>query len=434
MRTPHPRGSVLLLALAFLVVIGLLVPSLVRWSREDAHTAVRVNRNIAALNMAEAGVERGLWKVRTATDSFKNFQALLPLADYDFDKTFTDQPGGVYRLRITSGPKVNEVSIHSEARDDKTREVRAVNAVYRYQSIPSPLFATGDVRILPSVRAYWGPIMSKQNIELTGGSALARQYPRKLAAGLVIGRDDNGMAAPNTDTVEWWSGYAVPDMPVLDFAVLRASAAANGTLNCRGDVNGAGMGMTCDDLTTWNNPPQPNYVLLDPRRHPMTDDGLIWYWDTDVLLDDIGFVGHVIVRGDLEITGNDYAYKDQEIKIPPDAWMEYAKFDTPATGEYRGDAGYRKVAPTFQLGDMKSSDDVGIAGLLYVGGNLRMPTSPPDFYGAVWVVGNWEGGVTTPSAENTYIYFNDELDVPTLNIPLVLKRLEDLPPSADPWI
>lgn len=69
---------------------------------------------------------------------------------------------------------------------------------------------------------------------------------------------------------------------------------------------------------------------------------------------------------------------------------------------------------------------MGIKGFLYVGGNYNIE-GPMDIYGAVWVVGNVSKAV---GAERTIIFYDENLDLPTLNVVLLRRSWQEIPPSG----
>ena len=77
---------------------------------------------------------------------------------------------------------------------------------------------------------------------------------------------------------------------------------------------------------------------------------------------------------------------------------------------------------------------VGMRGFTYVGGNLYLPNANSfmDFNGAVWVVGDV---VASGGSANAYcgIFYNDTLDLPTLNVVLVRRSWTEVTPSAQAW-
>jgi len=495
------KGQVLPIVMGCLVVLVIIIAAMVKWLQNDTQWTVKSQRTTSAINLAQAGEDRAQWKLQSSTTTWTAAAAgniASVTSGYNFDITYTDIPGGTYRIKITSGPTsggsctvaANCVTVLSEGRDSSTNEVRAVSTVYVNQTIYSALMAGGNVSWSPGLGLFWGPIISQGNITLENGID-AWYFPQKYAKGVVLGtaanpRDTNGLVPPNTDNVEWWSNYAgVPSLPQLDFASLRSSAAATGTLNiygCQGssshgqDLTGTGQGSTpgaapWDANSTCNPAPGPHNnhfgdstnfvktVLLDTTF----SNNYVWYWDGDVTLTgqfnssnqpyspgrSTSLRGTIIVRGNLTIASpGDFIYSGH---VPANAWMQEQKlltatYDTAAANQYPADTGLHQNAATFGFGytfptfnvplppNSSSPNEyatVGMRGLVYVGKNLTI-LSYMDINGALWVNGN----VTASGGSYTQfcsIFYDDTLLVPAFNVILLRQSWQETAPSTTAW-
>ena len=171
----------------------------------------------------------------------------------------------------------------------------------------------------------------------------------------------------------------------------------------------------------------------------------IWYWDNNVEFtgttgaEGIGIYGTIIVRGNLRIGDNvddNYSFTGT---VPEDAWEEYTKItkvtgDTAAVNDYPADAGYQKNNATFDFGSetwtakVKAADtDIGFRGFVYVGGDLTID-GPCDFNGGTWVVGDVN---KSPSVGRSYVFFDDAVTIPTLNVILSMETWAEIQPDQD---
>jgi hypothetical protein len=459
------NGFVLPMILAIMMVIGIFIPALVSWLQQDTKQSVKEAKATAAFNLAEAGIDRGLWKLKSSTATFGQAKIGTVIAGYNFDTTYSDIPGGFYRIHFSSGPSTRDVTITAEGKDMLSQETRAVRAVYRNQTFGGGMISGGVITWANAFSAHWGPIMAHGNINITDANAAQDYFPKKYSRQAVqctIGsynRDTNGLALPNTDSLEWWSDYAVPELPILDFAALRSSASTTGTLNVYG----------CSKMGTW--PPTvgdwtgakwwgKNACNLGSSNHnglrhfqnswnnPLARKQYVWYWDEDVIMTgDVGDEGHgiwgnVIARKNVtNYAGDNYTYTGN---IPSNAWEQYTKIsksagDTSAKNEYPGDDGLRKNRSTFNFGSETwtggkspppaGNTDVGFRGLIYIGGNFNIQ-GPVDVHGVVWVAGNVSKAV---GSERTVIFFDETLDIPTLNVVLVRQSWNEIMPSGTAW-
>ncbi|HMU95714.1 MAG TPA: hypothetical protein PKB12_01330 [Elusimicrobiota bacterium] len=457
-------GQVLIGAFVVVAVLLIFVPLMVQWGKNESKWSTRDQMTMVAFNGADGAIDRGVWKLKSSTSTWAQASTGAVIAGYDFDTTYTDLPGINYRIRFSSGPSAQQVTVVAEAKDVNTGQVRAIRASFQNMAFPGGVFTGGSIGYSDDFAAHWGPVMAHGNINISG-TAAGEYFPRKFSkqvvqktGGVGNNRDTNGLNPPNTDNLEWWSDYPCPDLPVLDFTTMRASASVNSTLNYRTNDNTSGSGK-CVGWTvgSHNNcrsggaTAASHYSATvchfhDSNHHPRSKDNLIWYWDSnyDVLLTGKGtLTGHsngikgtMIVRGNLTIADEDNLVST--VAIPSGAWREYAAIDTAAANQYPGDTGFQSQAATFGLGTQTwtggpasgAYSDVGILGFLYVGGNLSI-TAPYDHAGSIWVVGN----VTTTSSERTYVFYLGNLpNVPVLNVVLVRQSWDEVRPSTATWM
>ncbi|MBU0952397.1 MAG: hypothetical protein KKH91_06225 [Elusimicrobia bacterium] len=499
------KGQVLAIVIAIMLFLTVIIPGLIYWTQNQTKWSVKQQRKSVAFNLAETGIDRGMWKLKSSTSTWDMASKGKITNGYNFDTTYTDISGGIYRIKFTSGPSSCEVTVTAEGKDSTLNEIRAIKAIFRNQVIPGAIISKDTITMGNAFSVHWGPIMSHGNIEITNAAAAQDYFPRKYSRQVVTcnqagyARDTNGMNPPNTDNMEWWSDYDVPDLPLLDFDALRSSAAINvtvyqgtvpyviNTLNVFGcskmknytglkwwQVYDAGEGGWVD-ATTCKEPGNDHSGLPHVQnlfKHPFKLANRTWYWDDNgdkvfwVNDRDVagypygynagwGVVGNFIVRGNLENNALDnlsYDFIDVSAapgrNIPEEAYKEYtliqrtgvdSYYDTSATNEYPGDDGYQKTRKTFRFGGETwtrghnppnaSSTDIGIKGFLYVGKNLQID-NPMDIFGAAWIVGNTS---EHDCSESFIIFYDDSLDLPALNVVLVRKLWQEIPPSSTTW-
>jgi hypothetical protein len=225
------KGFLLVSVMLIFLFLMIIVPVMVYWIQNDTKISMKNQKSTLAFNLAEAAVDRGYWEVKGSTATFAQISAGGTLAGYRFDTTYSDISGGTYRINVTSGPNINEVTILGEGRDSLKKETRAIKAVYLNSSVAGPIITAGKITLTAESVVHWGPIMAGGDITVPSGAV---HFPRKLSRQTVKPLDPTGDTnPPNTDNKEWWSDYNVPDLPVFDFSTMRASAAATGTLDCQ---------------------------------------------------------------------------------------------------------------------------------------------------------------------------------------------------------
>ncbi len=405
---------------------------MVYWVHQTIRASVADRKTTAAFNLAEAGIDRAYWKLKSSTSTWASARAGVALTGYAFDQSYTDVAGGVYRVSVTSGPLPDQVTVIAEGRDYQSKQKRAVQVVYSNLAIPGAIISGAGINESGTSIAHWGPMMAMNGIALSG-TAANRYFPRKLSKQVVTGtggnpRDTNGLTPPNTDNKEWWSNYDVPELPIFDFAALRSSAAATGTLNCNGTASGAGHSSTipCGSACV-------NCSVTNLYKDSRYQDNDVWYWDNNVSWAGTnGIKGTVIVRGNLSVAGGD-SYVPAPMNVPASAWQEYQKFDTAASDEYPGDTGLKTTATTYVLGSCgttcegsASGGDLGLEGFMYVGGTINM-TGDSDVHGAIWVQSGWSGG------GNVMVFYDDTLVLPQLNVTLQRLSWREVAPRPGVW-
>src|ERR1700687_521337 len=360
-------GQILPVVMITLVILTLIISGLISWIQNDSKISVKQSKSTSVVNFAEAGIDRGTWKLQSTTSTWAQASAGTVVGGYNFDTTYTDIPGGTYRIKFASGIVNSQpaVTVTAEGRDSSTNVIRAIAAQYVNQTIYSPLMAGGSITWAKGLGIFWGPIMSQGDILLQDDVVGAWYYPRKYAKGVVVGppsgnfpRDVNGLLTPNTDGAEWWTEYqGVPSVPILDFTALRSSAAATNTLNVYG-CQGSGAAWDLGACPSGNPHAthfgdSTNYITTHPPLAANKD--YVWFWDGNLTLtgsdcggipcgppQGTGLRGTVVVLGDLTINSTgDLVYNGH---VPANAWQEHQKLtintnDTAASNEYPADTG-----------------------------------------------------------------------------------------------
>jgi len=224
------KGQILPIIVAIMLFLIIIIPAFITWIKNQSKWSIQQQKKSIAFNLAEAGIDRGLWKLKSSTTTWEMASKGQVISGYNFDTLYDDIKGGVYRIKFSSGPGSREVTIVAEGKDTSLEEVKAIKAVYRNQVIPGAMISKGIITWANAFSAHWGPIMAHNNINITDANAAKDYFPRKFSRQVVSSvpsypRDTNGLAPPN-EGFDWWSDYPVPDLPLLDFSTLRSSASA----------------------------------------------------------------------------------------------------------------------------------------------------------------------------------------------------------------
>ena len=225
-------GFLLPAVLVIMLFLMIVVPVMVKWVQEDTKISTKDQASSSAFNLAETAVDRGYWKVKSSTATYGLIAAGGAIPGYRFDATYRDVTGGSYRIYICSGPVADQLTIIGEGRNANNAETRSIKAVYTNTSVLGAIITGSNMSATGASVVHWGPVLAMGDITVSGGG-LTNGFPRKLSKQVVKPFDPtNDLNPSNTDGVEWWSDYDVPELPQFDFATMKASAAATGTLNC----------------------------------------------------------------------------------------------------------------------------------------------------------------------------------------------------------
>src|SRR5437773_3897344 len=111
------KGFVLPIVIAIMLVILVLLPALVSWIQQETKNTVKETKSTLAFNLAEAGVDRGMWKLKSSTSTFATAKAGTPISGYDFLTKYTDIDGGYYRIKFSTGPGTRDITVTAEGKD-----------------------------------------------------------------------------------------------------------------------------------------------------------------------------------------------------------------------------------------------------------------------------------------------------------------------------
>lgn len=238
---------------------------------------------------------------------------------------------------------------------------------------------------------HWGPICVLGDWRMANKSSRYWfSYPRKFATGSIKGRDTNSNP-PNTDGVEWWSySDQVPSAPTLDYeyykTIAQNSGSYNGTLVYPGggEYHRPGSGSNCvpahgnryganhDDDKKEGDENDNHWLVsrLDTSSRCYFFDGMHCKISGDTFIQ-----GIIIARNGKVTIRAGKGSRSQGVypaTVPPNAWKEYGKIDTSASGEYPADAGYQSVNGSYSF---TSSNAVTVKGVIWADKEVHMKGS-----------------------------------------------------------
>ncbi|OGS38164.1 MAG: hypothetical protein A2551_08135 [Elusimicrobia bacterium RIFOXYD2_FULL_34_30] len=371
----------------------------------EAKAIVKETKSIRAFHLAEAGIDRGIFKLNE-TGIWDTVYEGTAVTGYNGDITYSDIEGGEYRIKFSSGPEVNQITIKASGKDKTTNESRTIQAIY-YKAIGvTSALTAGAVNAGGNFIVHWGPISSLANIVLSGSAD--NFFPRKYARVHIYDSPSSshdhdsppsegttqtsGPAWCDDEYREWHDQYDVPDIPELNNNYKTDAQAyttatgiptyTTGNIDLTGAYDGGGSAAPFNAIA--------NIFTT-------------YYAEGNATVKSCNAVGVLICKGNLNI---DTSNKGSNYDATPhsNAWKEYVVDaplrggshplpDTSASGEYRGDLGYRCSTGTYSI------DKPAFIGLIYCYGSATC-SGGPNFFGAIIVKGNVSG------TGNPVIYFD----------------------------
>ncbi len=413
------RGQMaLMMVLTILMFLLIMVPVIEKFVQNEGKWSMKSRKTGLAFNLAEAGIDRAVWKLTESTDMW-NVTSSQTVTGYNFDKTYADIEGGEYSIEISSHPTDSKKRIvKSVGKDFSSKEFRAIKVVYK--NTASADFATraeGQVTnagLLAFSHIEWGPVIAGVNINATGHT-----YPRYFSAGHVTPQD-GGSTLPGTDDVYWWSYYDIPNTPEIDFDFYIASATNANADPCGGNyyTDGSRTFKGCHD-TSGNT----YYVTEDLTFKAGSGGNFI--------------LGNVIVLGDIKFAGNGGTANAPDgsylAKVPPEAWKEYGGsalawarynvFDPAYSGSYDDalSSNYVATGVTYPI------VNVIVHGFLYTGGSQGLVGGGNGRLHGVLM----SGEDATMSTSNFRIYYDNEVasGIQILGLNLVRESWHEITPE-----
>jgi len=394
------RGLALVMAILILVVLGILIPLLVRLLQKESKDAVNSGKKTQALHMAEAGQDRGAWKLRESDDIWTNAIAGVALAGYNNDVIYSDVAGGQYKIQITTGPTVGTVAVIAKGRATGTTEVRAIQAVYNKGAVLGAVSVNGALQYKPNLKVEWGPVVTFTSIT----QSPADYHPRKFSAGQITGRDTSNDSANGALPAGNWAGfdyasfYDLGAPPVVDLETYK-TIAKNSIVPTRlkkGSGSGNATPYNAGGFNSGYYPSSsnPNGVKMEKGtgsgNYTFICSTCVIYIEGDVnrypngtFLD----VQSLVVTGDMDFNAGGTSYTTT---IPNTASDEY---------QYVPDGINYWTSKGWTNGASVTLSDVGFHGFMYVGGDVGNAGGGSTIVGAIYV----NGAITT---NTTTIYYD----------------------------
>lgn len=222
-------GFILVTVVLILTLLAIFIPVLVRLATDDSRWSVRRSQIDEAYTVAEAGLDRGSWKLGESESVWQAALVGTAVTEYNYDRTWTDLDSAYrYKIKFSSGPGPTEVRVRCKVQAVRAPTmVRTLEGTYTRNFVEAMVMQadlTGSTDKFP--RVHWGPIKSYAGLNVAAAVAMPK-YPRKFARTGISPRDTTPDDY-NSDRKEYWAyDKNIGDAPVMDYEYYRARAKAS---------------------------------------------------------------------------------------------------------------------------------------------------------------------------------------------------------------
>ena len=378
------HGQIVVIMLIIAMIIGIVIPGLIYLTQHEAKWTVKEIKSTRAFHLAEAGLDRGVFALNGISNGWNDAKNGIIPSGYTGITEYTDISGGIYKIKISSGPNTNEVTIAAIGKDASTSETRGIKTVYSRDMAQSAIECSNDMKLQGNFCVHWGPVKTLQTMQLSGAGA-NRYHPRKYARG-----DIEGRTPPNSDRCEYWAYTEITDLAEVNLSSYVAKAKAytpnveNGTTNPPIGSAGWEGGYYPGDVTfNTNFRDWPSGLTVNDFAG--AGGTPTYYIAGDVTIKPNTFIkGNLIAEDDIDFQGAGWA-NNYTVKVPKNARKEYYHADGAGScgkalhasaRDVWDDAGWINDTNT-QLSDLK------FHGFIYAGEDITGATSNQGIVGVV---------------------------------------------------
>lgn len=348
------RGQTLVVAIMLVTVALITVPLLVTYVQNEAKWTVKQARSNAAYHLAESGQDRAVFYLVQSTANWAAAIAGTTISGYDGDVQYSDVAGGLYTIKITSGPLSYQATVTTKGRDSSTKEVRAIKAVYSGAALLSGWIAQGAMDYQSTFTMYWGQVTSYTSI---AQAASPPYHPIKVSKGAITPWDSSP-APPNADTTKSYIAYdpSLTDPPVPDFEYYRTKA--KNTI--APDPELIGGGSRGGQTAPWRGTGYfDGTAEVKFKGYTFNCSTCVFFLENSkAKIEGSGYMRvEALIVYTQKIHIHNTGANPYVVSVPTDAWKQYAAGtvttpntpDSAAANQYPGDGGLSTVQPTYSI-------------------------------------------------------------------------------------
>ncbi|GEM_PF-1493813 len=344
----NSKGVVLVVAIIGLVILGVFFTALTYLLQNETKWTVKHKKSTIAFQMAEQGLDRGVWKLQESSTIFTIASTGGVIPGYNFDVVYksTSSDGGLgeYKINLTTSSNSGRVLVQATGRDMTADEIRALEAEYTNVAIDAGLQIRSGLTYKSGTRVHWGPIISYGSIDLPNAPDNGSAFPRKYAKGSIDERPPTSASGPHGDTAETWDGTydyychasSLDESPDINFDEYR-TLAKNSSIpdlyksNGTGGSSSAGRKAVASPAGSGYFPATQEIAIKawpGAGAYVFRNSTSVIFLEADYSLNDRHSNSQIDVRGfiapyaDLSVNG-DSGLPNMIVRIPPDAQNEY---------------------------------------------------------------------------------------------------------------
>ncbi len=427
---PHSRGQALVGVVISLIVLGILIPVVLRLTTKEAVLSMDKLRGDTAFQAAQSGQMKAALIISQHWDRIFGGGLGAPITGYQFDVTYDDNlnsfwrssQAGRYSISIASGPRTSEVTVISIGQDIQRKNVRAIKATYKINMPAAAIFSPAPGA---GITTHWGPVITSAN-QATGSVAIgtpaqpalnfeAYKWKAQDAASRPVERCNGAMwpggATPNNSC--FWSVDRTFDQ-VNETSSHTVYVDGNVDINATGQFYMPGSLIVSGNLTVTNiGTPSANANYNIPETvGPSTLNK--WFSSLGMPMDAVKHIAPVVDTNNVS-------------EWPGDNGLATSWTDTPGNRFKFGDSlcvtGCVANCETV-LGNCSKSgtrDYPALRGFIYVGGNATF-NDDTIIHGVLYVP---NGSVTVAAGKTLKVYYD----------PAVFDRIQSAnpPPLQTSW-
>lgn len=400
-RSCRSEGFILPSVVLALTLLLIIVPMLILFIQKDSKDAQSLGKKNNSFQLAEAGQDRGAWKLRESDTVWTNAISSTTITGYNNDITYSDVAGGQYKILFAAGPAPGQVTVISKGLATGTNDVRAIEGVYSKGTIAGAMSVVGGLNWKDNLTVHWGPIVEYGSITAVPPT----RYPRKYCAGSIkdsaSGYDDSASAPNGAMPSGDWAAYDyasyydlgnAPSIKLNDYRTLARNTclteldATTGPGAAAHELGPTGChsGYYTADVNIIPNA-GGNFILTCSTCVIFTE-GAVKSFPNNAWLD----IRALLAIGDVDFNAKNTTYI---ATVPANAQDEYqydplGNLAAGTATKYWNDSGWVNGA-NFTL------SNVGMHGFIYCGGDVKNAGGNTILVGALFVAGSLTVNTTT---------------------------------------